>query len=133
MRKKNKKQDLERPMDVERGRESNTLVDVKQDKPSSNTHIEKNKKSATKYVVLAMLALIVIVSVSMYAWAKYKSSLQGNVNSQVAKWSFKVNGSDTSTIDILDFPITRTDENSMVDSNTIAPRNIWSVSNRHRC
>lgn len=92
----------------------------------------KSKKIGIKGIIL-LLILIVIATISMYAWAKYKSSLYGNVNSQVAKWSFKVKDGDTSTIDILDFPITRTDENSMVGRNTIAPRNIWKVSNRYRC
>ena len=93
----------------------------------------KSKKIGIKGAILLLLALIVIVAISMYAWAKYKSILQGNVNSQVARWSFIVKDGDTSTVDILDFPVTRTDQNTMVDSNTIAPRNIWKVSNRYRC
>lgn len=80
-----------------------------------------------------ILALIVIGAISMYAWAKYQSSLQESVNSEIAKWSFKVKDGDISTIDVLDFPITRTDENNKVDRSTIAPRNIWKISNRYRC
>lgn len=93
----------------------------------------KSKKIGIKGIIILLLVLIVIATISMYAWAKYQSSLQGNVDSQIAKWSFKVNGNDTSTIDILDFPITRTDNNTLVDSNTIAPRNTWKISNRYRC
>lgn len=93
----------------------------------------KNKKTMIKGVILLLLLLIVIGSISMYAWAKYISSKIGSAEAQVAKWSFKVVDGDVSTIDVLDFPITRTDENNKVDRNTIAPRNMWKISNRYRC
>lgn len=92
----------------------------------------KSKKIGIKGIIL-LLILIAIATISMYAWAKYKSSLQGNVNSQIAKWSFKVKLGETNTIDVLNFPETRTDGNTLVDSNTIAPRNKWKIPNRYRC
>ena len=80
----------------------------------------KKKIIILKFFILFCL-LVITVSLIGFAWARYVSSRSGDTEAQVAKWSFKVVDGDASTIDVLDFPITRTDNNQAVDKNTIAP------------
>lgn len=86
--------------------------------------MENNKKRRTgTSIILILLIILTLVStgIGLYAWAKYKTTIGGTASEEVAKWSFKVVDGNTETADILDFPITRTDNNTDVAANTIAP------------
>lgn len=114
---KTQKKNIENLDTVERG----ILVDVKHNAPSANSGATKSKKLGIKNILLVLVLLIVISTISMYAWAKYQSSFKGSATSEIAKWTFNVKDGNTETIDILDFPITRTDENEKVARDNIAP------------
>ena len=70
-------------------------------------------------VIILALALIAAIVFSMYAYAKYTSTLTGNGTTQVAKWSFKVNG-ETQTIPDIDLTSTIDPHNNVADKK-IAP------------
>ena len=82
---------------------------------------EKMKKSRILKIVLVIILIITLVVLAGFAYARYVTSQSGGTEAQIAKWSFKVVDGDSSTIDVLDFPITRTDNNQAVDRSTIAP------------
>ena len=82
---------------------------------------EKVKKYGMLKVIISVILIIAVVILAGIAYARYVTSIRGQTEAQVAKWSFKVVDGDSSTIDVLDFPITRTDSNTEVDSSTIAP------------
>ena len=69
-------------------------------------------KSKNKGAVV-VLALIVAIILSMYAYSKYTSTLTGNGTSTVAKWSFKVNGQ-TQTIPDIELGETMDAHNNVV-------------------
>ncbi len=71
---------------------------------------QSNKKAIT---ILLALLLITAVVFSMYAYAKYKTTLTGNGTATVAKWSFKVNGQ-TQTIPDIDLATTMKENNNIV-------------------
>ena len=70
-------------------------------------------KSKNKGAVV-VLALIVAIILSMYAYSKYTSTLTGNGTSTVAKWSFKVNGQ-TQTIPDINLGETMDAHSNVVD------------------
>lgn len=90
-------------------------------------NMETIKESKLKInALVAILALtIVISSICLFAWAKYKSSLEGSTNSQIAQWSFKVRDGITQTENIENLSVTRMDTNKDVKEGFLAPRNIW--------
>ena len=88
---------------------------------------EKIKKNGILKIVLVIILIIALVVLAGFAYARYVTSKTGQTEAQIARWSFKVVDGNSSTIDVLDFPITRTDNNQEVDRNTIAPRNLWKV------
>ena len=88
--------------------------------------INEKLKKHIKIITVLIIILIVITLIGL-AYARYVTSQSGQTEAQVAKWSFKVVDGNPNTIDVLDFPITRTDNNQEVDRNTIAPRNLWSI------
>ena len=85
----------------------------------TNENIKKNNKVLKAIIILVLI--VTSIALVGYAYARYITSQSGDAEAQVAKWSFKVVDGDASTIDVLDFPITRTDNNQEVDRNTIAP------------
>ncbi|MBE5805436.1 MAG: hypothetical protein E7313_01760 [Clostridiales bacterium] len=82
----------------------------------------EKKKSIGSNILIIVLIFLAIASVcgGLFAWAKYQSTIQGTATGETAKWSFKVSDGDTSTQDI-DFPMTRTDNNTSVAEGKIAP------------
>lgn len=81
----------------------------------------KEKKYLQKDIFL-LIILIVIALLAGLAYARYITSLNGNISAQVAKWYFnyKILNS-TQTKEVKNLSVTRTDGNNNVDSNTIAP------------
>lgn len=98
----------------------------KKDKHKNQT---KQTQQSNKKAIAIILALLLITAVvfSMYAYSKYKTTLTRSGTATVAKWSFKVIDGDTTTANILDFPITRTDTNTQVKEGKIAPRNVRKI------
>lgn len=90
----------------------------------------KNTNTILNLVVITLIAIIIVSSaIGLYAWAKYTNTFKGEATAQVAKWHFDVknaNGESVSTGDI-NFPITRTDNNTTVAEGNLAPRNLWKV------
>ena len=82
---------------------------------------EKVKKNGMLKVIILIILVATLIALIGFAYARYVTSIGGQTQAQVAKWSFKVVDGDASTINVLDFPITRTDNNREVDINTIAP------------
>lgn len=80
------------------------------------------KKTISNIFVILLMCSIVVAIFGYYAYSRYKTTLEGNGQASVAKWSFKVNiGSKEITND---FPLaqTRTDDKAdMVNPTTIAP------------
>ena len=88
---------------------------------------DKTKRNIkVKLIIILIVAITAIMSIG-FAYAKYKTTLQGETSTQIAKWSFKVVDGNQQTIDVLDFPVTRTDNNSDVQQGNIAPRYLWKI------
>ena len=87
---------------------------------SKNDKKKTTTQNNTKpIVVLLALLLITAIVFSIYAYAKYKTTLKGNGTAQVAKWSFKVNGQ-TQTIPNIDLATTMKKVNNVAE-NKLAP------------
>ena len=59
----------------------------------------KNKKQNLSFMLLVILLVSVILCISSFGiatWARSRSVTGGNVEAQIAKWSFKVNGEEDS-------------------------------------
>lgn len=54
----------------------------------------KQKKSSNLIIAGLVLLTIMLLAIAGYGFAKYSSLFDGNASAQVAKWSFKVNGSE---------------------------------------
>ena len=80
---------------------------------------DKKIKKTTIIVILLVLTIIMALVFSIYAYSKYKTTRMGEGTSQVAKWSFKVNGQ-TQTIPDIDLATTM-DPHSHVEDGRIAP------------
>ena len=80
---------------------------------------DKKIKKTTIIVILLVLTIIMALVFSIYAYSKYKTTRIGEGTSQVAKWSFKVNGQ-TQTIPDIDLATTM-DPHSHVEDGRIAP------------
>ena len=87
---------------------------------SKNDKKQTTTQNNTKpIVVLLALLLVTAIAFSMYAYAKYKTTLTGNGTATVAKWSFKVNGQ-TQTIPDIDLATTMKKVNNVAE-NKLAP------------
>ena len=91
----------------------------KKEKQKSTTKQTATKTRNKPIIILIALLLITAIAFSMYAYAKYKTTLKGNGTAQVAKWSFKVNGQ-TQTIPDIDLATTMKKVNNVAE-NKIAP------------
>ena len=82
----------------------------------------QKEKSIGRNILIVVLILVTIASVcaGLYAWAKYQTTINGTATGETAKWSFKVSDGNTSTQEI-EFPMTRTDNNTSVAEGKIAP------------
>lgn len=50
-----------------------------------------NKKSKKIIILLSLALILLISSIGGYTYAKYRTSVKGEVQADIAKWSFKVN------------------------------------------
>ena len=91
----------------------------KKEKQKSTTKQTATKTRNKPVIILLALLLITAIVFSMYAYAKYKTTLKGNGTAQVAKWSFKVNGQ-TQTIPDIDLATTMKKVNNVAE-NKLAP------------
>ncbi|MBE5805281.1 MAG: hypothetical protein E7313_00965 [Clostridiales bacterium] len=82
----------------------------------------QKEKSIGRNILIVVLILVTIASVcaGLFAWAKYQTTINGTATGETAKWSFKVSDGNTSTQEI-EFPMTRTDNNTSVAEGKIAP------------
>lgn len=85
--------------------------------------MEKKQKSASSNIIIVLLILLVLAlsSIGIYAWAKYRTVAGGTATAQVARWSFTLVDGIAETTDVIDFAVTRTDENPKVEAGTLAP------------
>jgi len=83
--------------------------------------VEKKKSHIGFNVLVVLLILIILASLGagLYAWARYQTSIEGSATGEVAKWSFKADGN--TTTEEIDFAITRTDNNTSVAEEKLAP------------
>lgn len=82
-----------------------------------------NEKKVFYNIIIIVLISIIIASIIVagYAYAKYRSTIESEAQAQVAKWSFKVNGSSDETQEFdLAFTI---NPYKHVAENKVAPRN----------
>ena len=86
----------------------------KKEKQKSTTKQTATKTRNKPVIILLALLLITAIVFSMYAYAKYKTTLTGNGTATVAKWSFKVNGQ-TQTIPDIDLATTMKENNNVVE------------------
>ena len=82
---------------------------------------EKTQKNKFLKVAILLLILAILIALTGYAFARYMSQLRGNAEADIAEWHFELKDGIAETTDAIDFPITRTDSNSQVDSRYIAP------------
>lgn len=81
----------------------------------------RKKIGILKKVIILILTLSIVMLVG-FAYAKYITRFNGTTTAYIAKWSFDYRIlNNTQTKEISDFSITRTDNNSDVDSSKIAP------------
>ena len=83
--------------------------------------MDTKENKTIKFIIISVL-IIAVISLIGVALARYVTSINGNATMDIAKWSFnyKILNS-TQTAEVSNFAVTRTDNNSDVDSNTIAP------------
>ena len=82
---------------------------------------EEKKKSNGWFILLVLFLISVILCISSFGiatWARYRSVTGSNVEAQIAKWSFKVNGEEEQFADI---NLADTIAFEHVESSTIAP------------
>ena len=82
---------------------------------------EEKKKSNLWFMLLVLLLISVILCISSFGiatWARYRSVVGNNVEAQIAKWSFKVNGEEEQFADI---NLADTIAFEHVEKTTIAP------------
>ena len=82
---------------------------------------EEKKKSNLGFMLLVILLISVILCISSFGiatWARYRSVTGSNVEAQIAKWSFKVNGEEEQFADI---NLADTIAFTNVEKTTIAP------------
>ena len=91
----------------------------KKEKQKSTTKQTATKTRNKPVIILLALLLITAIVFSMYAYAKYKTTLKGNGTATVAKWSFKVN-EQTQTIPDIDLATTMKKVNNVAE-NKLAP------------
>ena len=80
--------------------------------------INQKKKSNLLFMLLVIFLISVILCISSFGiatWARYRSVIGSNVEAQIAKWSFKVNGeeeqfADIDLADTIDFTHVTTDK-----------------------
>ncbi len=82
---------------------------------------EKTKENGILSIILVIVLILTVVMLAGFAYARYATQKSGQAQAQIAKWSFKVYDGLTHTENINNLSITRTDNNTEVDSNTIAP------------
>ena len=78
----------------------------------------KNKKNNLLFMLLVIVLISLILCISSFGiatWARYRSVTGSNVEAQIAKWSFKVNGeeeqfADIDLADTIDFTHVTTDK-----------------------
>lgn len=88
----------------------------------------RNPNTVLHLIAIILIAItIMLLSIGIYAWAKYTTQNAGNATAQAAKWNFKLVDGITETTNEIDFPVTRTDTNASVASGLLAPRNLWRV------
>ena len=85
--------------------------------------MEKQKKGHGLIISILLIIITICLAIAGYAWAKYNNIEIGNQQASVAKWSFKVNGSNPNASS---FNLENTiAENDYVKSGKVAPRNKW--------
>ncbi len=85
------------------------------------TQEKKNKNILNILIVLLLITTIVVSSIGLYAWSRYTSLDAGEATAQVAKWHFELTDGEKETSGVIDFPITRTDNNKTVADEKLAP------------
>ena len=85
--------------------------------------MEKKQKGVSSNIIIVLLILLVLAlsSIGIYAWAKYRTVAGGTATAQVARWNFTLVDGIAETTDVIDFAVTRTDENPKVEAGTLAP------------
>ena len=79
----------------------------------------KQKKGHGLITSILILLIILFLAIAGYAWARYSNIDMGNSNASVAKWSFKVNGSDENSSS---FNLENTiNSNNSVEEGKVAP------------
>ena len=90
--------------------------------------MSENKKDNLSFMLLVIFLISVIMCIASFGvitWARYRSIIDGNVEAQIAKWSFKVNGEEEvfANIDLAD-----TIAFSHVEDKKIAPGTEGSIN-----
>ncbi len=93
-------------------------------KQGKNSCVKTKKNSNIVLYIIAILLIMVTAAsstIGLYSWAKYKTAINGETTAQVAKWNFKLIDGVPETSDIIDFKVTRTDTNTTVSADRVAP------------
>ena len=76
-----------------------------------------NPVSITLLIVCYTLAILMWKP----AWSRFQQAVNGNATATVAKWSFKLKDGDNLSENGINFPMTRTDNNTTVVPTKLAP------------
>lgn len=79
------------------------------------------KNTQNRIIIILCVIVILILLMCMLVEARYQTIVEGKGNATIANWSFKLIDNDTSTTDIIELAVTRTDLNTKVVENKIAP------------
>ena len=93
---------------------------------TKNTKVKSKDASLRLLTIAILLVLIVMAALGSYAFARYVTSRRGTEQAPVAGFHFElknINGDSTATAQsgTIEFPITRTDENTHVQTGLLAP------------
>lgn len=72
-------------------------------------------------IIILFILLIAAIITTIFANARYQSTLRGTGTASIAKWSFKLVDADTQTTDVIDLAVTRTDGSDKVEEGKMAP------------
>ena len=81
----------------------------------------KKGNMSTLLIILLITIILAASSIGMFAWARIRKRVNGTATAQVARWSFKLVDGVVETSDVIDFAVTRTDDNPNVSEGSLAP------------
>ena len=87
----------------------------------------KKIKISLPMLITIILLVVSVLAISIYALARYVFFTGGSTSAQVAYWHVELEDGIVQTSNVIDFPMTRTDTNTTVSTNMIAPGTFGTI------